>query len=86
MCTCRKMGKVTNLITDIVGMFSGGSLNTALTFYAKPLEAFSPDPYSLNPPDSRCFPLSWTSRCVGQTCLAHMSTTTSPSMVLGDRP
>ena len=75
MCTCRKMGKVTNLITDIVGMFSGGSLNTALIFFAKPLEALSPDPYSLNPPDSRYAPSSWTPMCRSELPCTHVNPT-----------
>lgn len=49
----RKLVKVTNIVTDIAGGFSGGTLNTALGFYAMPLKALFPHPYSLNPKTQR---------------------------------
>ena len=47
------MDRIVHIVTDLAGAFSGGSLNTALEFYADPFEALFPHPYSLNPPDSR---------------------------------
>lgn len=52
-CCGRKMAKVTNVVTEIAGAFSGGSLNTALGFYANPTEGLFPHPYSLNPEGHR---------------------------------
>lgn len=49
----RKLDKVVNVVTEVAGAFSGGSLNTALGFYANPLKALFPHPYSLNPPSHR---------------------------------
>jgi hypothetical protein len=50
------MAKVTNVVTEIAGAFSGGSLNTALGFYANPSQGLFPHPYSLNPAGSRFAP------------------------------
>lgn len=50
---CRKLAKVTNLVTEIAGSFSGGTLNTALGFYKHPFVSLFPHPYSLNPPAQR---------------------------------
>lgn len=52
----RKMADVTNVVTEIAGAFSGGSLNTALGFYANPSEGLFPHPYSLNPAGNRHVP------------------------------